>query len=86
MEIKPEHRAILDETKPHFETAKHGWVQDVPNLLLLEHIYHTYLDHRFVLTTWCKDCVIKMLQRLGAWYEKQPKQTTNENTSTRKRK
>lgn len=86
MDIKPEHLAILEATKPHFETAKHGWVQDVQNLDMLEHIYHTYLDHRFILTKWCKDCVMKMLVRLGKWYESQPKQTKNENTRARKSK
>lgn len=82
MVINPEHRIILDQMKPHFETAKEGWVNSVPNLDMLEHIYHTYLDSRFILTKWCKDCVIKMLQRLGAWYEKQP----NENISVSKSK
>lgn len=87
MDIKPEHLAILEVTKPHFETAKQGWVQDVQHLDMLEHIYHTYLDHRFILTKWCKDCVMKMLVRLGNWYEsQQPKQTKNENTRPRKSK
>ncbi len=73
MELKHEHRELLDSMKPHFDTAKEGWVQNLPNLKELENIYHQYLDHRFILTTWCKDCVLKMMQRLGAWYEKQIK-------------
>ena len=90
MDIKPEHRAILERMKPHFETAKEGWVQNVTDLDMLEHISHSYLDSRFILTKWCKDCVMKMIIRLGSWYEKQPieqpKQTTYENTRARKHK
>lgn len=86
MDIKPEHLAVLKRAEPHFETAKHGWVKEVQELDMLEHIYHRYLDSRFILTKWCSDCVFKMIVRLGNWYESLPKQTKNENTRARKYK
>jgi hypothetical protein len=58
-------------------------VQNVEGLDMLEHIYHQYLDSRFILTKWCKDCVFNMILRLAHLYELNK---PNENTSTRKPK
>lgn len=81
MELKLEHLAVLKANEYHFATAKDGWVQNVTDLDILEHIYHTYLDNRFILTKWCKGCVMNMMLRLGSFYEQNK---PNENTSPRK--
>jgi hypothetical protein len=83
MELKPEHLAFLKANEHHFATAKDGWVSNVEGLDMLEHIYHQYLDSRFILTKWCKDCVFNMILRLAHLYELNKQ---NENISTRKPK
>jgi hypothetical protein len=83
MELKTEHLEVLKANEQHFATAKDGWLKDVQDLDMLEHIYHTYLDNRFILTKWCKNCVFEMMLRLADLYDKNK---PNENTSTRKPK
>lgn len=75
MELKPEHLAILERNKQHLISAKDGWVSNVQDLDNLEHVYHTYIDSRYVLTKWCSPCVMKMLLNLSKLYDA--------NTSTR---
>ena len=71
MELTQHHIDILDRNKNHFNTAKDGWVSNVTDLNELIEIYQIYCDSRYSATKWCKDCVMKLMQRLGAWYEKQ---------------
>ena len=65
--------AFMRDYKVYFDQAKmdfiHGMQPHVRNHL--EMLYRKYVDGGFILTTWCSACVVDMMKRLGAWYDKQ---------------
>ena len=64
-----EHYDFLKTQKHHFETVKDGWLQNVDQLPMLEHIYHLYIDRGFTATTWCKSCIVNMMIRLSRIFD-----------------
>lgn len=71
MEIEQRHRDFINLNIINFQTLEHGYVRNLGPLLDgYEQIYRAYLDPGFVLTKWCGDCVMRMMSRLKAWWEK----------------
>lgn len=63
-------RAFIEAHKVYFDQARLDFIHGMqPHVqLIFERIYRTYIDPKFILTTWCSACVIDMMRRLDHWY------------------
>ncbi len=68
-----EHYDFLCTKQANFDQVKDGWISNLTDIPMLEHIYRNYIDANFVATTWCKECIFKMMQRLSTLKEKYEK-------------
>ena len=71
MTLPQSDRDFLKHHGPYFEQARMGFLHGMPPSALphMEHLYRTYLDKHFTLTTWCSSCVVDMMLRLSRWWE-----------------
>lgn len=62
---------FLEANIVNFETAKIGFVRNLPKSILQQYevIYQKYVDSKFILTYWCGSCALEMIQRLYPIYE-----------------
>jgi len=65
-----DHYNFLKTQEHHFQSVKDGWLGNVDQIPMMEHIYRTYLDSTFMVSNWCKGCVFKMVERLSDLFYK----------------
>ena len=74
--MKQEHKDYLEEHIGNWHSVDNGYVRnlDIHILNMYEHIYREYLDKQFVLTKWCRSCVMDMIYRLYKYYFSLPQE------------
>lgn len=62
---------FLEDNIENFNTLELGYVKNIPieKMIRYENIYKSYVDKHFILTYWCKHCVMDMLTRLKRFYD-----------------
>jgi len=73
MTISKADKEFIENYKVYLDQAKLGFLHGIsPSVLQgFDAIYRTYLDRNFVLTGWCRACVVDMMQRIDYWYQSQ---------------
>jgi hypothetical protein len=61
---------FIEGHKVYFDQADLDFLHGMqPHVMLkFELIYKTYVDPKFILTTWCSACVVDMMRRIAYWY------------------